>query len=168
MLLNNVRQCLAGGRLNDFFVILKMPIRQIKYGSKEYQESVDLRNKILRLPLGMLLDEEDLRKEKSDFHIAFLENNKVIGILILTPIDKDTVKMRQVAIADEYQGKGIGSGLVKFSEKAAIDFNFSKIILNARSTALGFYKKMGYETLGDEYVDESIKIPHFKMMKRIG
>lgn len=144
-----------------------MPIKQIKYNSKEYQEAVDLRNKILRQPLGLILDEKDLKEEKSDIHIAFFENDKIVGTLILTPKDNNTVRMRQVAVANDYQSKGIGSKLVKFAEKIAADHKFSKIILSSRSTALDFYKKNGYQTAGEEYMGEIIKVPHIDMVKYI-
>ncbi|MCD4694522.1 GNAT family N-acetyltransferase [bacterium] len=144
-----------------------MLIKQIKHNSKEYQEAVDLRNTILRQLLGLILDEKDLQEEKSDIHIAFFENNIIIGTLILTPKDKNIVRIRQVAVANDYQGKGIGSKLVKFAEKFAIDHKFSKIILSSRNTALNFYKKNGYQTLGEEYVGKTIKVPHFEMIKYI-
>ena len=142
-----------------------MEIKQIEYNSKEYINSVNLRNKILRIPLGLFLDINKLEKEKSDIHIAAFEKNKIIGILILTPIDTAIVKMRQVAIDTGLQNKGIGSMLVEFSEKIAWDLKFSKIILDARSSAINFYLKMGYKILSDEYLDEHIKIPHYKMEK---
>jgi predicted GNAT family N-acyltransferase len=144
-----------------------MLIQQIKHNSKEYREAVNLRNQILRFPLGLILDEEDLKKEKSDIHIAFFENDKIIGTLILTPKDDSTIRMRQVAVADDWQGKGVGSKLVKFAEKIATGHKFSKIILSARSTALDFYKNNGYQTFGDEYIGESINVPHFEMIKYI-
>jgi predicted GNAT family N-acyltransferase len=144
-----------------------MTIKQIEHNSKEYREAVDLRNKILRQPLGLVLDEKDLQEEKSDVHIAFFEDNVIIGTLILTPKDKDTLRMRQVAVAEDYQGKGVGSKLIEFSEKFALDHKFSKIILSARSTALDFYKNNGYQVLGEEYVGKTIKVPHFEMIKYI-
>lgn len=144
-----------------------MLIKQIKHNSKEYKQSVNLRNQILHLPLGLKLNEKDLQKEKSDIHVAVFEKNKIIGILLLTPINKDTIRMRQVAIINQYQNRGIGSMLVKFAEKAAINNNFSKIILNSRSKAVNFYVKMGYQVLGGECIDKSINIPHYKMIKHI-
>ncbi|MFA6428105.1 MAG: GNAT family N-acetyltransferase [Candidatus Buchananbacteria bacterium] len=144
-----------------------MLVKEIKYNSQEYQAAVNLRNKILRLPLGLVLKEEDLQREKSDFHFAFFKGQEIIGTLILTPLDNTTVRMRQVAVASDNQGQGIGSKLVEFAEKFAIDHKFLKIILSARSTALNFYKKNGYQVLGDEYLGKSIKILHFEMSKDI-
>lgn len=142
-------------------------IRQINYGSKEYEKSVELRNKILRIPLGHFLDINKLQKEESDIHIVAIDGDKIISTLILTPIENDILKMRQVAVDNESQGTGIGSCLVEFAEKIAKEKGFSKIILEARSSAVDFYIKKGYEIISDEYIDEHINIPHYKMEKTI-
>jgi len=39
-------------------------IKEIKYGSKEYQQVLELRNKVMRLPLGLNIYDEDLSEEK--------------------------------------------------------------------------------------------------------
>ncbi len=144
-----------------------MLIKRIKYNSQKYKEAVDLRNLILRQPLGLNFDKQDLLKEKDDIIIGCFENNKIIGTLVLTPKDRDTVIMRQVAVADKHQGKGVGSMLIKFAEKMATEHKFSKIILSARTAVLDFYIKMGYKTVGEEYVSKNTNIPHFKMVKYI-
>lgn len=144
-----------------------MEIREIKYGSKEYKKSVELRNKILRIPLGHFLDINSLQNEESDIHIVAIEDDKIIGTLILTPIENGILKMRQVAVDNELQGRGIGSDLVQFAEKIAREQKVSKIILDARSSALDFYLRRGYEVISDEYIDEHINIPHYKMEKSI-
>ena len=43
-----------------------MPLKIIDHGTKEYQQMVDLRNQILRKPLGLEFTEADLEKEKED------------------------------------------------------------------------------------------------------
>jgi len=37
------------------------------------------------------------------------------------------------------------------------------MVLNARKTAVGFYEKLGYEKIGEEFPE--INIPHYKMRK---
>ena len=54
-----------------------MPIKLIDHGSKEYQQMVDLRLQLLRKPLGLSFSDEELVKEKSDFHIGFFEEKKL-------------------------------------------------------------------------------------------
>ena len=41
----------------------------------------------------------------------------------------------------------------------------SRIELNARDTAAGFYRKLGYRKVGGEFVE--VTIPHWKMVKRL-
>jgi hypothetical protein len=37
--------------------------------------------------------------------------------------------------------------------------------LDARETAVGFYKKLGYAIGGDEFIE--VTVPHFRMVKRL-
>jgi len=144
-----------------------MIVRQIKYNSPEYKEAVILRDLILRQPLGLKLDPKDLLKEKDDYHIGCFEDNRLFGVLILTPQDKEIIQMRQVAVDNKQQRKGVGSMLVKFAEKTAAEHQFSKIILSARTTALDFYLKMSYKTVGGEYISKSTNILHVEMIKSL-
>lgn len=144
-----------------------MLVKQIKYNSKEYKDAVELRNLILHQPLGLNSDKQNLLKEKDDIHIGCFDNNIIIGTLVFTYVDKDTVKMRQVAVTDKQQSKGVGTMLIKFAEKIAVEHKFSIIMLSARTTVLNFYIKMGYKSVGEEYINKSTNIPHFKMIKYI-
>lgn len=144
-----------------------MLVKQIKYNSKDYKEMVRLRNLILLKPLGLSHNKLELMKEIDDIHVGCFNKDKIIGTLVLTPVDKDTVKIRQVAVADKHQGKGVGTKLVRFAEKIAADHKFSKIIISARTAVLDFYIKLGYKTIGEEYVSKNTNIPHFKMIKNI-
>ncbi len=73
-----------------------MPIRQIDHGTKEYRQMVELRNEILRKPLDMLLTKEELEKEKHDILIGAFEEEKILGCCLLTRIDNNSVRLRQM------------------------------------------------------------------------
>jgi len=47
-----------------------MALKIIDHGSKEYQQMVQLRNDILRRPLGLLFTPEELEKEKDEILIG--------------------------------------------------------------------------------------------------
>jgi predicted GNAT family N-acyltransferase len=138
-------------------------IRQIEYLSKEYLESVSLREKILRKPLGMHFSEEFIKKDSEDYHFALFFDDKLAAILLMKPLSSYVVKMRQVAVESVYQNKNLGTDLVLFSEKFAIEKNFSRIVLHARATAVNFYLRLNYKIISDEFIE--IGIPHFKMEK---
>jgi predicted GNAT family N-acyltransferase len=55
--------------------------------------------------------------------------------------------------------------LVKYSEEYAISKGYLNIELNARESAVAFYKKLGYTVEGDVF--EEVSIPHFRMVKKI-
>lgn len=144
-----------------------MMICQIEFATPEYDEAVALRYEVLRRPLGLSYTPEQLAGEWNNLHIAAFENSgKMVGYLNLTPVDADEVKMRQVAVDPDKQGRGIGAAMVAFSEELAKNLNFKEITLHARKSAVPFYLRLGYEMLGDEF--EEVSIPHFKMKKATG
>ncbi len=141
-------------------------IKIIDYKSIDYDRSLDLRHRILRLPLGLSLFEEDLASDADDIHIAAFENTKILGILLLKPLDSQTVKMRQVAIDEGYKASGIGTKMIAFAEKYCRENNIKIITLNARETAVAFYKKNEYQIVSDVFYEVGIR--HFRMEKLIG
>ncbi len=148
-----------------------MTIFIVEFATPEYDETVRLRYKILREPLGLDFTEEQLSAEFSDIHLAAYDEHwtpayrqgGLRGCLVLTPKSDKILKMRQVAVDAESQGKGIGSLLVKASEAFAHQNGYDTIELNARDTAVPFYEKLDYKKEGDMFVE--VSIPHYKMVK---
>jgi N-acetylglutamate synthase-like GNAT family acetyltransferase len=142
-----------------------MPIKQIDHGTKEYKQMVELRNEILRKPLGLTFDPKELDKEKHDILIAALEEDKMLGCCLLTKVDNQCVRLRQMAVQNNLQGKGIGATMMNYAENVARDAGYNKIIMHARKTTTPFFEKLGYKIAGDEFVE--ITIPHYIMEKRL-
>ena len=142
-----------------------MPIKQIDHGTKEYKQMVGLRYEILRKPLNLTFEAEELEKEKNDILICVFEEEKILGCCLLTKIDKNCVRLRQMAVQNNLQGKGIGASMMHFAENVARDAGYKKLIMHARKTAIGFYEKLGYKVSGNEFIE--ISIPHFTMVKKL-
>lgn len=142
-----------------------LKILTVRHGSPEYWETVQLRRRILRTPLGLDFDAEDLAKEVRDLHIAGFELAHLVGCLVLTPQSTEAIKMRQVAVDDQIQGKGIGTQLVLHSERVARDRGYKRMVLHARTTAVPFYERLKYVIEGDEF--EEVSIPHRRMVKEL-
>jgi N-acetylglutamate synthase-like GNAT family acetyltransferase len=143
----------------------KVLIRWIDYGSAEYQAEVELRYRILRQPLGLEFTSEQLAQEAFDKHIGAFEDGRLVGCLFLSPQENNTLKMRQVAVHPDLQGRGIGKQLVYFSETYARESGFAEIHLRARETAVKFYLSLGYELEGSPLTE--VGLPHRVMRKRI-
>ncbi len=55
--------------------------------------------------------------------------------------------------------------MVKAMEKVIADNQYKKAVLNAQTYALDFYKKLGYVTDSEVFMDAGI--PHVRMIKNI-
>ena len=126
---------------------------------------VNLRNEILRKPLGLSLDRAELDREKDDILMGAFEDDRLLGCCLLTRMDASTVRLRQMAVPNSMQGKGVGRALMIFAENIARDLGYKKLCMHARKTAIGFYQKLGYSIAGDEF--EEVTIPHYIMEKSL-
>lgn len=124
-----------------------------------------LRREVLRKPLGLNYTPEELAAENADTLLAAFVDGHVVACLLLTPVDSHTAKMRQVAVAPERQGQGLGRRLVEFSEEWLRGRGFRHITLSARDTAIPFYLALGYACEGELFT--RIGIPHRQMAKRL-
>lgn len=142
-----------------------MGLKQITHGSTEYQKMLQLRNEVLRMPLGLTFTEEELLKEKNDILIGAFDEDRILGCCMLTAINEKTIKLRQMAVQKSQQGKGIGEALLNFTENIARDKGYTILIMHARSPAIGFYEKMGYNIVGEQFTEVSIS--HYFMKKNL-
>ncbi|HMW11957.1 MAG: GNAT family N-acetyltransferase [Chitinophagales bacterium] len=140
-------------------------IQIVPFGSTIYEQTITLRDDVLRKPIGLAYTPEQLALEHDEVHIAAVLNGNVIGVLLLRKGESRVLKMRQVAVATAFQRCGIGHKLVVFAEKFAKENNFVAIELHARESALAFYKSLHYTQIGDEFTE--VGLPHFKMKKLI-
>ena len=142
-----------------------MGLKQIDHGTPEYKQMVQLRYNILRQPLGLGFTPDELEKEKNDILIAAFDDDDMLGCCMLVPIDDSTLRVRQMAVNNNLQGKGIGASIMAFAETLARDKGYRKLIMHARDTAIGFYEKFGYKVIGDPFVE--VKLPHHVMEKKL-
>lgn len=104
----------------------------------------------------------------SEFAIALDADNRLLGSARLLPAPGDAERqVRQVAVAHDAHGRGIGRELMLSLEQIARREDAAELWLNARSLAFGFYQRLGFEFDGEEFVSELTGIPHRLMRKRL-
>lgn len=138
-------------------------IKTIAFGTADYYKAVDLRDRILRKPLGLVFTKEFLAQDTTDHIIGLFDDDKIIAVLHLKPLDDETMKMRQVAVDSRFQRQRLGKKLVEYSEQFAKNMKYKTFILHARDSAVKFYKSMNYKIEGKQF--EEVGIPHYKMRK---
>ncbi len=142
-----------------------MALKIIDWGSDDYTQVLKLREEVLRKPLGLHFSDEELQKEKNNMHMGAYEDERMLGCCMLVEEDPETVRLRQMAVVNDVQGKGIGRALMQFAENLARDRGYKKITMHARQNAVGFYEKLGYKKRGEEF--EEVTIPHYVMEKEL-
>jgi GNAT superfamily N-acetyltransferase len=142
-----------------------MALKIIDHGSPEYAQMVKLRDDMLRKPLGLGFTSQELEKEKDNMLIGAFEDEQMLGCCMLVEENPATVRLRQMAVLNDLQGKGIGRALMIFAENIARDHGYKILSMHARQNAVGFYEKMGYNVASEEFTE--VTIPHFVMEKKL-
>lgn len=142
-----------------------MEAKVFRQSDSEYYLSLLLRYRVLRIPLGLTFTAEDLAKDKYDTHIGLFEADRIYATLILTNSGGGSIKMRQVAVDEDMQGRGLGRHLVLFAENHAKKEGYKLIHCNARDLAKPFYEKLGYKVSGNSFIE--IGIVHYLMEKNL-
>lgn len=142
-------------------------IIDIDFGSSRYEQLVELRYKVLLEPLGLKFLDSHRDKEINYLHIGCIENldDKLIGGLMLIPLDDNTIRMMQVAVDTKHQGLGAGRELVTYAENRAKKTGYKKIVMHAMLTVIGFYEKLGYTQEGEIFEERGITFA--KMVKSL-
>lgn len=144
-----------------------MIVVEAPYRSELWGAFLQVRREVLRWPLGLEYTDADLASETGDVCLIATEAHSSpfpLGGLLLRPHGPE-LKMRQVAVRADLQGRGVGRSLVEASEDYARTHNYQRIVLHARTSAVPFYLAVGYETEGDEF--EEVGIPHLFMFKNL-
>ena len=142
-------------------------IVDIEFGSSRYDELVKLRYKILLEPLGLKFLDSFRDKEISYLHIGCIESldDKLVGGLILAPVNDKEIRLMQVAVDTVHQGEGVGKALVAYAEKRAKEAGYSKIVMHAMLSVVNFYEKLGYHQEGDLFEEQGLTFA--KMVKKL-
>jgi predicted GNAT family N-acyltransferase len=109
---------------------------------------------------------EDEEWDEADPHcrhvLALTRNRDAVGTGRLDA----SGKIGRVAVLKKYRGTGVGGALMRYLVDLARDSGFTQAYLNAQTTAMGFYERLGFRAEGPEF-DEA-GIPHKRMRLWIG
>lgn len=137
--------------------------RRISTRDPEYALEKELRNRVLRLPLGLHLSELEVREEDEQIHLVAMDDRgQMIGCVLIS-FSGNVAKARQLAIDDDHRGQGIGTELMKRMEQAVRARNIRTVTLHGRVTARGFFERLGYAARSGIFTE--VTIPHIKMQK---
>jgi ribosomal protein S18 acetylase RimI-like enzyme len=133
----------------------------------DYRKYYDLRWTILRAPWNQPRGSERDTLDADSTHLMMIDARNVavaVGRLHFNSIREGQI--RYMAVATGQQRKGYGSRLLRALEQKAASLGAACIVLEARETALGFYRKQGYSVDGPGHVLYNC-ISHVRMRKML-
>ena len=142
-----------------------MILRELEFGSGQYQSACRLREKVLRQPLGLRLSDADLRGEAEQLHFGMFADDELMACVTAAPLSANEARIRQTAVAPGHQGQGVARDMMRQVEAILADRGYTILSLHARKSAVGFYLKLGYMTVGGEFIE--VTVPHQKMIKHL-
>ena len=83
----------------------------------------------------------------SDVFIARVQN-KIIGVYVLCPVNLDQVEIKNIAVRDTYQGKGVGKLLLADASAQSSAKGYKELIIGTGNSSVGqlyLYQKSGFE-----------------------
>ena len=113
----------------------------------EFRKYYNLRYEVLRKPWGQPLGSERDKDEEISIHRMIIDEKtgEALAVGRLQFNSKDEAQIRYMAVANGYQGKGLGSQIISALENIARRNSNKWMILSARGNALQFYKNNGYK-----------------------
>ena len=105
---------------------------------EEFNQYYNLRFEILRKPWGQPKSSERDNDDEISHHRMIIDEitGDTIAVGRLQFNTKEEAQIRYMAVADNYQGQGLGSKIVTVLEDIALDKGASRIILQAWSNAV--------------------------------
>lgn len=144
-----------------------MEFKVIDYKSKDYNQMVELRHRILREPINSVATPEELAED--EFHVLlgafYLNEGGIVACCFLSHLDHETLRLHQMAVDTYYQGRGLGREMLNYAERISQLRGYQRINLHARETAIDFYKKQGFMVVSDPFIE--VGISHVEMTKSI-
>ena len=136
---------------------------------EEFKKYYDLRYEMLRKPWGQLPGSERDEEEETSIHRMIIDNKtgNALAVGRLQFNSTHEAQIRFMAVADDLQGKGLGSQIISALENVARRKGIQRIILSAREKALQFYKNNSYEIIEKTHLLFG-EIQHWLMSKELG
>lgn len=125
-----------------------------------------LRHQVLRphqTPEALVYPGDDAPKT---LHLGGFLGGELVGVASLYleapegSDEQDAWRLRGMAIAPEHQGRGLGRVLLERCHQALLDRGGRRVWCNARTSAAGFYRALGYVEEGPEFELADIGLHH--------
>jgi len=89
-------------------------------------------------------------------HYAAFAGDVIVGCGSFFTLDAQRVRLRKMAVLPDWQGRGIGRALILHAAADLRAAGYARLVLDARTTATGFYATLGLACVGDVFVKQGL------------
>ena len=133
----------------------KLEIKKVN-NKDDFEKVIEIRKDVFikgqNVPLDIEIDGLD---SESEHFIVKLDSEPIGCARVRT--DKNYAKLERIAIIEKYRCKGFGTKLTKFLIEYCKKNNYTKIVMHSQSYVIDFYKKLGFKTLGETFLEANIE-----------
>ncbi len=110
--------------------------------------------------------------EPTTLHLGVRDGDRLVAVStwLRRPYDGQpevpAVQLRGMATDADRQGTGVGSVLLRHGVERAFADGAALVWARARDTALDFYRRHGFEVVGEGFVDDTTALPHHVVVRR--
>jgi GNAT superfamily N-acetyltransferase len=129
-------------------------------------ETHDLRRRVMRSggpEAGVDLDADH---HVGAWHLGAFVDGRLAGVVSFYPVasphrpGRVSEQFRMMAVEPEMQGHGVGRALMEAALAQLRSRGVDSVWANARDSALGFYRSLGFEAAGEGFVHQETGLPH--------
>ena len=136
----------------------------IAYDFNNFARCIMIRTQVFVIEQGISAEIETDEWENDSTHYLLTEDNKALATARSRLIDENTIKIERVAVLKEARVRGVGTELMRYLlQDIHSQPNLETIKLGSQNSAIPFYEKLGFQVIGEEYLDAGI--PHHFMVK---
>ncbi|WP_281612957.1 GNAT family N-acetyltransferase [Flammeovirga sp. SubArs3] len=98
--------------------------------------------------------------EKGESYIA-ISNGSIIGVVVFIPLEAHCIEIKNIAVADQFQGKGVGKALLRFIEEVCKKKGFHKMVIGTGNSSIGqlaLYQQLGFEI---EHIEKNFFLDNY-------
>ncbi|WP_019240544.1 MULTISPECIES: GNAT family N-acetyltransferase [Bacillus] len=138
---------------------------EIVKNKQQLEEAFSIRTKVFIEEQKVDVEEEiDQFEESSTHFLLYNEHQLAIGTGRFRVVD-GVGKVERICVLPDVRKSGAGKIIMQAIEDYAMKQELPKLKLNAQIHAIGFYEKLGYNVVSDEFLDAGI--PHKTMTKTL-
>jgi len=136
----------------------------IAHDFNDFARCIMIRTRVFVIEQNISAEIETDEWENDSTHYLATDGEKALATARLRLIDNQTAKIERVAVLKEGRGRGVGTELMRYIlQEIHSHSHIQTIKLGSQNSAIPFYEKLGFQVIGEEYLDADI--PHRLMVK---